>query len=126
MEYEENIPSTIVDDANCVLSEWENRFEEHFIKTNTESKKNHWDFQWAKQNLPSIVSAQAYFNHLRKGINDLAFTRDACLLNQPIHVTFIDARKEETKKLVGNYLWIRSGFVSQSAGFESIAHTYHR
>ena len=128
MEYEENIPSTIVDDANCVLSELENRFEEHFIKTNTESKKNHWTFQWAKQNLPSIVSAQAYFNHLRNGINDLAFTRDACLLNQPIYDTFIDARKEETKKLVGNYLyydnfklcWIRSGFVcGQTTNFGS-------
>ena len=128
MEYEENIPSTIVDDANCVLSEVEIRFEEHFIKTNTESKKNHWAFQWAKQNLPSIVSAQAYFNHLRNGISDLAFSRDACLLNQPIHGTFIDARKEETKKLVGNYLyydniklcWIRSGFVcGQTTNFGS-------
>ena len=32
MEYEEDVPSTIVEDTNCVLLELEERLEEHFIK----------------------------------------------------------------------------------------------
>ena len=95
MEYEEDVPLTMVVDAKFVLSELEDRFEEKFIKTNSESKKNHWAFQWANLSLPAIVSAQAYSIHLRTGMNNFAFSRDACLINQPIHGTFIDARKED-------------------------------
>ena len=45
MEYEEDVSSTIVEDANCVLLELEERLEEHFIKIHSESKKNLWAFQ---------------------------------------------------------------------------------
>ena len=45
MEYEEDVPLTMIEDAKCVLSELEDRFEENFIKTNSESKENHWAFQ---------------------------------------------------------------------------------
>ena len=60
MEYEEDVPLTMVEDAKCVLSELEDRFEEKFIKTNSESKKNHWAFQWVKPNLATIELAQVY------------------------------------------------------------------
>ena len=97
MEYEEDVSSTIVEDANCVLLELEERLEEHFIKIHSESKKNLWAFQWAKQTLPTIVSTQAYFNYPRTSINKFTLSRDACLINQPIQKPLFMQWKKKPK-----------------------------
>jgi len=126
MEPEVDVSDIICRNADAVLEILNQRYDLHFKSRNVVSKTNHFSFKWAKRNLPQVVAAMAYFNHLKPGMDEFLITRDTCLLASPIGDledgagTFLSARDDSKKNLEGRYLyydvlnghWIRSGKVS--------------
>ena len=107
-------------DADALLEILIQRYEEHFISHDMIDKRDYQCFKWAFSNLPRIAAGMVLATHTRNNLHRLNINRNITLLANPessVSSIFIDARKEETSKLEGCYLyydteggmWIRSG-----------------